>query len=92
MKHHCIVPNCQRDGLHAITLRLRRPDTSAVWAPNTDAYLCDEHAVGGAEIELTFRVKRTRRLDISTRGENRGKVGIPVSKAVPITQGARRSD
>ena len=24
-----------------------RPDTSAIWAPNMDGFLCDEHATGG---------------------------------------------
>lgn len=90
-RHYCIVPGCKREAPHAITLRLRRPDTSAAWAPNTDAYLCDEHAVGGADIELIFRPKRTRRLELSTRAEYRGRTGQPVLNSVPITQGARRS-
>lgn len=89
--HYCIVPGCKRDAPHAITLRLRRPDTSAIWAPNTDAYLCDEHATGGAEIELAYRPKRTKRLELSTRSDYRGTTGTPVTKSVPITQGPRRS-
>lgn len=90
-RHNCIVPGCRNEAPHAITLRLRRPDTSAMWAPNTDAYLCDEHGNGGAEVELVYRPKRTKRLELTTRSEYRGKQGVPVVKSVPITQGTRRA-
>lgn len=91
-RHTCIVPGCRNEAPHAITLRLRRPDTSAMWAPNTDAYLCDNHASEGAEIEIVYRPRRTRRLELSTRAEYRGKVGDPVTRSLPITQGVRRQD
>lgn len=90
-RHYCIVPGCKREAPHAITLRLRRPDTSAVWAPNTDAYLCDEHATEGGELEVIFRPRKTKRLDIRTVAEYRGKQREPVVKSVPITQGPRRA-
>lgn len=43
----CLIPNCQNDAQNNISIRLRRPDTTAIWAPNTEAFLCDTHASQG---------------------------------------------
>ncbi len=48
----CIIQNCQNDAQHNLGIRLRRPDTSAIWAPNCDAFMCDEHAEQGCIIEI----------------------------------------
>ena len=41
----CLIPNCPEcNSENPISIRCRRPDTSAIWAPNTVAYLCDVHA------------------------------------------------
>lgn len=50
----CIVPGCNNYAEHNIGIRCRRPDTTAIWAPNCNAYLCDEHAENGCEIEINI--------------------------------------
>jgi hypothetical protein len=49
-----VVPGCPRLAENNLSIRLRRPDTSAIWAPNLDAYVCDSHAVSGALLTLLF--------------------------------------
>lgn len=52
----CIVPGCPAEGVNKLGLRCRvwhndnpaKRKTTALWAPDTDAYLCDSHALGGA--------------------------------------------
>lgn len=50
----CIIDGCPNNGVHSIGVRCRRPDTTAIWAPNTDALLCDEHAVQGCVVEINI--------------------------------------
>ncbi len=90
MAHSCIVPGCLDAGRHMITLRCRRPDTSAVWAPTTGAYLCDKHATGGGEIELIFRPKRNRQLSVTTFAQARGETGQKTTRTTEITGGSNR--
>src|SRR4249920_1554863 len=92
MAHSCIVPRCRDVGRHMITLRCRRPDTSAVWAPTTGAYLCDKHATGGAEVELVFRPKRGRELVITTQAKVRGESGVKTTRKIEITGGPNRDE
>jgi len=46
----CIVNGCQNHASNNFGVRLRREDTSAIWAPNTEAYICDVHASSGFDI------------------------------------------
>jgi hypothetical protein len=48
----CIITGCPNPAPHNIGVRLRREDTSAIWAPNTHAFLCDDHAAGGMTVEV----------------------------------------
>ena len=50
----CLIPNCQNDARHNLGIRCRRPETTAIWAPNCDAYLCDAHADQGYTIDITL--------------------------------------
>jgi hypothetical protein len=50
----CLIPNCPNNAENNISIRCRRPDTSAIWAPNTEAFLCDVHADQGYSIEVNF--------------------------------------
>ena len=34
----CIITGCPNEGIHNIGIRCRRPDTTAIWAPNTNAF------------------------------------------------------
>jgi hypothetical protein len=60
----CIVPGCRNEGINKLGVRCRvwhdgpyphgKGRTSALWAPDADAFLCDEHALGGAMITLLY--------------------------------------
>lgn len=50
----CIIDGCPNEGIHNFGVRCRRPDTTAIWAPNTSAFLCDEHAEQGCIINVTI--------------------------------------
>ncbi len=50
----CIIAGCRNRARHNFGVRLRRPRIWAIWAPNTEAYLCDEHAVQGLRVEVTL--------------------------------------
>ena len=88
MRHDCIVPGCSNPGRHALTLRMRRPDTSAVWAPNTQAYFCDEHADCGAEVDILVRPNDTRRVETYSWAEVSGKPGIVERSTTEIVASA----
>lgn len=81
---NCIIPGCTNDANNNIGIRLRRPDTSAIWAPNTNAYICAEHAVQGFSIQIILNPNtsgRIRTLVSATQGN-------PVSRTTRITQQA----
>lgn len=61
----CLIPNCTNDARHNLGIRCRRPETSAIWAPNCDAFLCDDHADQGYTIDITLSPAATR--TITTR-------------------------
>lgn len=66
----CLIPNCPNNGQNNITVRLRREDTSAIWAPNSEGYLCDTHADQGYTIEVTLtpNANRTITTNVSAGG------------------------
>ncbi len=59
----CIIPGCNNVADHNLGVRLRRPDTSAIWAPNTEAYLCDEHAESGLRIQVIIEPTQTGNIE-----------------------------
>ena len=76
----CIITGCNNDAEHNFSVRLRRPDTSAIWAPNTEAFLCDDHAVNGMKIKVIFEPTQTGNIEteISSSG------GGVVTRTTPI--------
>lgn len=48
----CIVQGCNNHATNNFGVRLRREDTTAIWAPNTEAYLCDAHAGTGFIVDV----------------------------------------
>lgn len=76
----CIIPNCQAIGDNNISIRCRRADTTAIWAPNTNAYLCDTHADEGYQIEITLT--SVPRREVITLVSANG--GAPISRTTPI--------
>lgn len=64
----CIVPGCGRNALNNLGVRLRKPDTSAIWAPNANAYVCDAHARSGARITVIYEATDTGRIETHVKG------------------------
>jgi DNA-binding CsgD family transcriptional regulator len=64
LRDQCVVPGCPRPGKNKLGVRCRvwhepspvpgKGKTAALWAPDADAFLCDEHALSGATITLLF--------------------------------------
>ena len=50
----CLIPNCHNNAEHNLGIRCRRPNTTAIWAPNCNAYLCDMYAEQGCNIEINI--------------------------------------
>ena len=75
----CIFEGCQQEGVHNFSVRLRRPDTSAIWAPNTRAFLCNFHASRGVRIVVLLEPTDRPELETIVRS-----VGQPVSRKTPI--------
>jgi hypothetical protein len=76
--HTCIVPGCRREGQDKLGVRCRvwhdgpyrhgKGKTAALWAPDADALLCDEHALGGASITLLYEPDGSKRTTVRVIG------------------------
>lgn len=51
---NCIIFGCNNTAENNFGVRLRRADATAIWAPNTDAYICEQHAVQGLRVNVVF--------------------------------------
>ena len=51
----CIIQGCTNYAGNNFGVRLRNPETNAIWAPNTDAMICDQHAVVGMEVQVHLK-------------------------------------
>jgi hypothetical protein len=49
-----MVPSCNEPARNYLGIRMRKPSTRAVWAPNADAFLCKEHAERGGKFTIEF--------------------------------------
>jgi len=68
----CIVPGCPREARNKLGIRLRRPDTTAIWAPNTDAFVCDSHASTGAHVTVYYEPTETHSVEVVVHGATHG--------------------
>ena len=50
----CLVAGCKNDAQNNFSIRLRKPSTRAVYAPECEVYLCKEHAQGGGTWTIEF--------------------------------------
>jgi hypothetical protein len=80
----CIVPSCRRNALNNLGVRLRKPDTSAIWAPNANAYVCDVHARSGALVTLIYETNDSGRVELAVQG-----AGKPVVRRTAIRMDGR---
>jgi hypothetical protein len=81
----CIIKGCKNRGRHNIGVRLRRPSTRAIWAPNTNALLCDEHATQG--LQITMKLTPTNSQKIETHVSSPG--GHVVTRRTRIIKRAK---
>jgi hypothetical protein len=65
---NCIVPGCRRNANNNLGVRLRKPDTTAIWAFETATHVCDAHAKTGARLVMTYEPTTTRRVEFSVQG------------------------
>ena len=61
----CIFEGCGDPGVHNFGVRLRRPDTTAIWAPNTNAMVCNYHA--GHGMRITVQLESIEERVVETR-------------------------
>jgi hypothetical protein len=56
----CLTPSCKGTPTHVFSIRMRRIDTSAAWAPNVPAFFCDDCATRGGELEIKYTPVRKK--------------------------------
>lgn len=83
----CIVPGCSRQATNNLSIRLRRPDTSAIWAPNLDAFVCNIHAVSGARMHVLYEATGSGEIETHVHGWQ-----ADPSRTTEIRQPARLDD
>ena len=76
----CIIEGCENEGINNFGVRLRRPNTSAIWAPNTEAFICDSHASRGLRVIVFIEPTDHSELETIVRS-----VGQPASRTTRIT-------
>lgn len=78
----CIISGCRNVATNAFGVRLRNVDTNAIWAPNTEAMICDEHAVCGIRVTIDLQPTDTGYVEtvVSSAG------GAPVRRSLRITR------
>jgi len=81
----CIIDGCPNPALHNLGIRLRRPDTTAIWAPNTDAFVCDTHATQGFTIQIILTPTMSGNIETKVRSQPAGQT---ISRTTPIVQPA----
>ena len=72
----CIVPGCAVNATNNLGVRLRRADTSAIWAPNSEAYVCDAHATSGARVTLVYEGTESGQIEVRVYGAVRPQVRV----------------
>lgn len=65
---NCIVPGCGRNAVNNLGVRLRKPDTSAIWAFETAVHVCDRHARSGARLTVVYEATASGRVEFAVQG------------------------
>jgi hypothetical protein len=70
----CAIPDCSQTGKHRLGVRCRvaeepspvpgKGKTDALWSVETDAYLCDRHALAGLDVTLLLEANRSGRASV----------------------------
>ena len=80
----CLIPGCPNDARNKLSIRCRKPTTLAVWAPDSDAYLCKKHAEAG--IEIVISVEPATNAMVKATYESGGQEGT--TRTTPISKSA----
>lgn len=74
----CVIPDCAEAGKHRLGIRCRvmnepspvpgKRKTHALWSVESDAYLCDGHALAGIDITLLLETNRSRSASVRVLG------------------------
>lgn len=90
MSGKCIINGCDRLGDKVIGLKLRREldGLSAIWGPNSNAYLCDEHAAMGWDIDVNFQPRNDRTIKTSVHNDE----GEPIERRWEIRKPVNKDD
>jgi hypothetical protein len=74
----CVIPDCVEIGKHRIGLRCRimsepspvpgKGKTDALWSVESDAYLCDTHALDGVDITLLIEASQSGAASVRVLG------------------------
>lgn len=78
----CIISGCKNRADNVFGVRLRNPLTNAIWAPNTDAMICDEHAVSGIKVTIVLEATTDKKVTTSVSNTD----GITKNKSMRITK------
>jgi hypothetical protein len=80
----CLIPGCRQTARNKLAVRCRKPTTRAVWAPDSEAYLCKEHAAGGVDIRVVVEPTANRAVKVTY--ESGGQTGP--TRTTPIKRSA----
>jgi hypothetical protein len=86
VRRQCLF--CESDGRIALGIRARYENTNAVWAPNLDAYLCEQHASDGCLIELEITARTDGKVTTIVHGP-RGRIAtaLVIGAGVKVSPG-----
>jgi hypothetical protein len=89
----CAIAGCESEGKHRLGLRCRvmrepspipgKTKTHALWSAESDAYLCDRHALSG--LDVTLLIESNQSGTVALRALSGGRAGAP--RRVPIRNG-----
>jgi hypothetical protein len=78
----CIISGCKNQADNVFGVRLRNPDTNAIWAPNTAALICDQHAISGIKVTVLLEETSDKKVTTTVRNTN----GLTRVKTMKITK------
>ena len=84
----CIIPGCEKEAKNSFGVRLRRPDTTAIWAPITQTYLCSDHSTLGMRITIYLEPNYSQEIETIVIGVSQP----PVKRVTPISKRPSSSD
>src|SRR5262245_11960774 len=85
-ERRCII--CGEHGTVALGIRARYSNTNAVWAPNLDAYLCDDCSKSGVEISVEIEKSDDGRVTTRTYGpRGHARTALVIGTGTKVTPG-----